>query len=538
MNRLKSFWCEGEGCALLSSIRIKQGISIDMCIELGKEIPTVAKVIMTIVDSSKETIPIPFQEYRNASRHYLTVSISPNEFTRPYPRWYLCVIGGADGCDGKSFSVKTTRWIKLKFMLHRLLFRLNDGSSYVPHITPFWKSLQFIRRELSDYENRFLRIREVISCVTYYATQSYWNRRKLILMYDRPARAQDNAEYLFSYIMQHTPGDVRKRVFFVIDKKCPDYQRVACYGNHVVPFMSLRYLVYLQAARYMIGSHPYYSAYLKDAMPSLVTRDLYKKPLFNLQHGVIALKNVANILEAKRFPQGSKLLASSEWERSIVCDHLGWNAKDVPVLGLARWDVLESRTDTDTPFVLYMPTFRHWLYYATRDRLAKSEFACAINSLLHSERLQHILVQNNATLKFYCHPAMHEKMSLFEQNIPNVEFIHEGGRPLNELIMECSCMITDYSSICCDAFFIKKPVIFYQFDQERFLSETGSYFDFNQLPGTLCLNEEATLDALTRSFKTTGHTEEMVTETSHWFKYHDHNNCQRIFTYLKQEGWF
>ena len=520
---------------MLSSIRIKQGISIDMRIDLSKEIPAVAKVIMTIVDSSKETIPIPFQEYRNASRHYLTVSISPNDLTRPYPRWYLCVIGGVDGSEGKSFSVKTTRWIKLKFMLHRLVFRLNDGSSYVPHITPFWKSLQFIRRELSVYENRFLRIREVISCVTYYATKSYWSRRKLILMYDSPTRAQDNAVYLFSYIMQYASDDVRKRLFFVIDKNCTDYQRVACYGNHVIPFMSIRHFVFLQAAHYLVGSHPHHHLYLRDAMPSLVTRDIYKKPLFNLQHGVIALKNVANSLEAKRFPQGSKLLVSSEWERSIVCDHLGWDIKDVPILGNARWDVLEERVNTDSPFVLYMPTHRSWLHHVTPDKFAKSGFTHAIQSLLNSERLQQILIQNNVTLKFYCHPFMQERMPLFEQNIPNVEFIHEGERPLNELIMECSCMITDYSSICWDAFFIKKPVIFYQFDQECYLSKTGSYIDFNQLPGTLCLNEEATFDALESCF--TNNTVD-GSKASYGFKSHDHNNCQRIFTYLKQEGWF
>lgn len=39
-----------------------------------------------------------------------------------------------------------------------------------------------------------------------------------------------------------------------------------------------------------------------------------------------------------------------------------------------------------------------------------------------------------------------------------------GDTPVNELLMQCKMLITDYSSVCWDVLYQNKPTLFYQFD--------------------------------------------------------------------------
>ena len=158
-SKSKNIMTQRVWSASISSLRIRNGKSIDMRIELRENIPKVANVVIKAVigEGKKETIPIPFQEHRNTNRHYLTVSIKPNDFARHYARWNLCVVKkSSDGSGKESFSVMTARRIKLKLMLHRMFYRLEDGSSYVTRLSPYRHSLHFKRRELSKYENPLL----------------------------------------------------------------------------------------------------------------------------------------------------------------------------------------------------------------------------------------------------------------------------------------------------------------------------------------------------------------------------------------------
>ena len=45
--------------------------------------------------------------------------------------------------------------------------------------------------------------------------------------------------------------------------------------------------------------------------------------------------------------------------------------------------------------------------------------------------------------------------------------------------------------------YLDKPVVFYQFDQERYIDDVGSYVDFaTELPGTVCEDEGACVQAV------------------------------------------
>ncbi len=62
---------------------------------------------------------------------------------------------------------------------------------------------------------------------------------------------------------------------------------------------------------------------------------------------------------------------------------------------------------------------------------------------------------------------------------------------------ESKLMITDYSSVGFDFSFLDKPVIYYQFDREKFLGKDPSHLNLDQdLPGSIVLNQEDLFETL------------------------------------------
>ena len=99
--------------------------------------------------------------------------------------------------------------------------------------------------------------------------------------------------------------------------------------------------------------------------------------------------------------------------------------------------------------------------------------------------------------------------------------------------MDCALLVTDYSSVFFDVAFLRKPVVYYQFDEEEFRKYhyQKGYFDFRRDGfGPVCTTQEALLGALMESFE---NGMEMQTEyaqrTERFFPLHDGNNCRRTF---------
>ena len=55
-------------------------------------------------------------------------------------------------------------------------------------------------------------------------------KKKYILINDRPEKAGDNGEALFKYINKNEL-ELAKNTYYVIDKNCEDYHRMKKYGK-------------------------------------------------------------------------------------------------------------------------------------------------------------------------------------------------------------------------------------------------------------------------------------------------------------------
>ena len=113
-----------------------------------------------------------------------------------------------------------------------------------------------------------------------------------------------------------------------------------------------------------------------------------------------------------------------------------------------------------------------------------------------------------------------------------------GQEPLNELMMKCSMLITDYSSVCWDVYYMDKPVLFYQFDYDMYKVAHGSYINMEtDLFGNRSTDEEALINDIEYFVNNDFEENEKDRENAPmYFEYRDNNNSKRIYDFLKNNN--
>ena len=99
-------------------------------------------------------------------------------------------------------------------------------------------------------------------------------------------------------------------------------------------------------------------------------------------------------------------------------------------------------------------------------------------------------------------------------------------------------LISDYSSVTFDFAYLKKPVIYTQFDKEEFykshIYDEGYFNDKRDGFGPVCNKYEDTvttiIDMLKNDCKLDKKYESRIKK---FFKYDDHNNCKRVYEAIK-----
>ena len=134
---------------------------------------------------------------------------------------------------------------------------------------------------------------------------------------------------------------------------------------------------------------------------------------------------------------------------------------------------------------------------------------------------------------FYPHARVQDYFSPDEITNSQVKLLKQNDISLNKLICQAGALITDYSSLFFDFAYLKKPVVYFHFDEEEFYKgqvyEKG-YFDYERDGfGPVCETIEATVDELIRLIENNCVADEKyIKRAEAFFKYRDKNNCARI----------
>ena len=396
-----------------------------------------------------------------------------------------------------------------------------------------------MHRELSRYDGYSVRIKELLAYIIFRLAKPCFRRKKIWLVFEKfCSTAQDNGFYFFKFCMEQLSDNDKKNIYYVIQSDSDERSNVEQYGKNVIDFMSLKHMIYIQAAAIVIGSDAKSHLYNWRSLPSCMSTVLRKKKIFFLQHGVLALKRVDSIFGKHGSNPMTYFTTSSDYEQRIVMENFGYSAQDAPAVGLARWDVLEDESTEENKLILVMPTWRSWLEGRTADTFKASDYYENYMKLFTNPKLEQILEKYDGRMVFYIHPKFRDYLGNFVVDSNRIELIPFGSRPLNEIIRECRMLIKDYSSVCWDVYYLGKPVMFYQFDYDMYMDIHGSYMDMTtELFGDRFFNSDEVIKGIEENLKNNfRESNRAASMRKDYFKYIDNNNSKRTYEYLKEKG--
>lgn len=233
------------------------------------------------------------------------------------------------------------------------------------------------------------------------------------------------------------------------------------------------------------------------------------------------------------------IVAAVSLEKKFIIDVFGYKREIVKLTGFPRFDNLHNVIVKKNRIVI-MPTWRQWFTLKSRRRnglqneFVDSEYLLKWRELLQSEKLNYLIDEFHLEVIFYPHRNMQQYLHKFCEGLDSkVKIAFWEDYDLQDLLKTSEMMITDYSSVFFDMIYMKKPVIFYQFDRDdfrKFQYEQG-YFDYQNTPfGKSYTKQNLVLEELQKIVEN-GYrcTDDFMRAHKEYFKFYDTQNCERIF---------
>ena len=420
---------------------------------------------------------------------------------------------------------------------------LYNGSFHTPddfYVYPYYTGatkLALVNRAREQYDGFDIVLKEFTAMFLYNIAKPYWKKKHICLVDEKySTRAQDNGYYFFTHCMKHDEEKyLGQKIYYVITKDSPDYDMIRPYKKNVVHFMTIRHMCYILAAELLVSTDARSHIYAQRSRHSIFTRYTKKLPFVFLQHGVTALKRV-DFFYGKGKPGSCDLfVVTSEKEKQIVIDNFDYEPDEVINTGFARWDVLKDKSQNSHD-ILVMPTWRSWLEGASDREFEESDYFRHYAALLNSQRFKDILEKYDLHANFYLHAIFQSHTESFHIASDRIHLKSFGDTPVNELLMQCKMLITDYSSVCWDVLYQNKPTLFYQFDLDKYNEAHGSYIDMKtDLFGDRTETLEQLLDSLEKTiqnnFRMEPKYEKMQQE---YFQFEDHEHSRHICEEIKK----
>ena len=354
----------------------------------------------------------------------------------------------------------------------------------------------------------------------------FYHSKQIWLVMERGYEAQDNAWHFFKYLKTtHPEIDAR----FAIVKSSPDYiANLAEYKSNVVEYGSLRYFIVLFNSSYLISTHLQTYAYFKSIYSWLSHSifDIKAKKVF-LQHGV--LHNFPPSFEYPKIDV-QLFISGAQNEYRLLTTVFKYPPEIAQYTGLARFDNLFEYQKKRQ--VLIMPTWRAKYAGYSKKAFEQTDFFVAYKELLTDSDLLNTLNQYGYEILFYNHYEFQKYNQSFEAVCgEKVKMVRFGEKKVQELLKDASLLVTDYSSVYYDFFYMKKPILFFKLNKEEFeASQYGVDYDDPNDFGYVSYSVRATVNSIISLIKNNCLFENRFIEHhTRIFTKYDQNNCKRVF---------
>lgn len=352
--------------------------------------------------------------------------------------------------------------------------------------------------------------------------------KNIWLIGERENEATDNGYALFSYIIDN---NLHSNTFYIIKRKYSNLGQLIKYKNNIIYSNSIKHNLYYSLASMCIStqtrmatSNSLIAKYCKNFMP-------VRKKYVYLGHGL--LKDHLTHLHVKSL-KADLIIIDSYHEKEYLIKRLGYKKNQIALTGRPRHDLLTNlSTGKD---ILIFPTNRLWISSMLKQKLSEKQFYKTLfyknyQGLLNNEQLLSFAKKNNKKVIFYLHPNIMPYAKYFTSKSALVTIIQNCQPSIQYFIKHASMLVTDYSSVAFDFVYLNKPIIYFQFDKERFLKEQypPGWFSYEQDGfGPILSNKEDVVNEII-SMSNNGFILKSYYKkrTNNLFAYHDGQNRKR-----------
>lgn len=301
------------------------------------------------------------------------------------------------------------------------------------------------------------------------------------------------------------------------------------HNTKIIKYGGTEYQKALAKAKYWIVNYKI-EDYIYPKKNQIYVQCWHGTPLKKLGYDLHGTYNVMNSeqeihdkyrIDASKFKY---LLSPSPFTTKVFSS--AWNLQNtnnidkIIEVGYPRNDFLYNYTDKDIKVIkekLQLPNNKKIILYAPtwRDDEHQAGIGYTYKTQVDFEFLRQHL-QDNYVILFRAHYLIansfdFKKYDGFVYDVSNIDDI-------NEIYIISDILITDYSSVFFDYSNLKRPMIFYMYDYEKYKDKLrGFYIDLNELPGDIVKTEQELIEAIDKA-KEFNYNEK-------YKKFHEKYNC-------------
>ena len=343
--------------------------------------------------------------------------------------------------------------------------------------------------------------------------------KKIWLVCEESDTARCNGYCFYKYMREKHP---QENVIYAI-KDCYDFRKVRDIGK-TVKYGSFLHWIYYLSARYNVssqkGGKPNAAVcYFLEVILGITTNRIF------LQHGVTINEGKWLYYNVSKF---DLFICGVKPEYEFVKKRFGYRSEQVVYTGFARWDYLRNYK-TKKKRIVVMPTWREWL--TSKEKFLKSTYFKTWSEFLTSPCLHSMISKYNLEVIFYPHHEMQPYINIFKEIKTQCVIANMEDYDVQELLGTGELLITDYSSVFFDFLYLKKNVIFYQFDKGEYRKKQyrKGWFNYEKNGFTnYCESKEGVFEAIYKTFADNlSYIDDKFYDEC--FCLNDAQNCSRIY---------
>lgn len=446
--------------------------------------------------------------------------------------------------------------VKLELNFNKPLSRLNSYKS------SYWRSngfninyrlgslmvlkdtkLRYLKRELK-YILVLIRKSKVerdaaILRILYHLTKPFY-KKEIWLFEDKIYKGGDNGEYLYDYARKVHDG-IKK--YYILNKDCADAERFKNEHKAYIVYGTLRHkLLFLNSSIVFETHNSSTKHHSFDDDSEKYFRDLYNNDNVCIQHG-LSVQYIPHLVNRINDNLKMFFLASPIEKDNLMNKEYAYEGYEdiLKVTGSPRYDGLKNN---DKRQILITPTWRNYLASPVKDiasgriynkNFKNSDYFKIYNSLLNNEKLIKTAQECGYEIIYLLHPCTSPQIDDFDKN-DNIKLL-AATDDLNyeKILTESSLMVTDYSGVQFDFAYMYKPIVYFHPNELPPSYDEGAYIYETMSLGEIVKTNEELVNTLCEYMQNDCKIKDKYKKRiDKFFKYHDYNNCKRIYEEVKK----